>query len=147
VHGVQASKRILFLKHMSRWDYMNVLAVSDLFLDTANYGAHTTASDGMFGSLPIITRPGVTFSSRVAGSLNNAVQAAFLNSDSRRCYIDTAVEIATKPDLLRGLHERVKGGLGVGIFNSTLMSARLERVYLNLFDLYPFQYNLISLEQ
>lgn len=144
VLGVQASKRILFLKHMPRWDYMNALAVSDLFLDTANYGAHTTASDGMFGSLPIITRPGVTFSSRVAGSLNIAVQSSFLNTDSRRDYVDAAVEIATKPGLLLGLHKIIKDSLGVNIFNSTQMSDRLERVYLNLMDIYPLQYNLFS---
>ncbi|MGJ0393572.1 MAG: hypothetical protein ACR650_12690 [Methylocystis sp.] len=42
-------------------------------LDTAPYGSHTTASDALWAGVPIITRPGATFPSRVAGSLLHSV--------------------------------------------------------------------------
>ena len=52
-HGV-ASSRLLFFKRLPRADYRSVLHVSDLFLDTYYYGAHTVASDSMFGTLTSI---------------------------------------------------------------------------------------------
>ena len=39
-----------------------------LFLDTAPYGAHTTASDALWAGLPVLTAMGTSFPGRVAAS-------------------------------------------------------------------------------
>ena len=43
--------------------------LADLFLDTAPYGAHTTASDALWMGVPVLTLSGRGFASRVCGSL------------------------------------------------------------------------------
>ena len=37
-HGVSGANRLVFLRRMPKADYMNALAVADLFLDTPHYG-------------------------------------------------------------------------------------------------------------
>src|SRR5580704_17520506 len=46
---------------------------ADLFLDTLPCNAHTTASDALWGGLPVLTCSGSTFAGRVAGSLLKAI--------------------------------------------------------------------------
>ena len=61
--------RIVFLKKQFFEDHLSRHYLADLFLDTFNYNAHTTAVDALWTGLPIITKPGNSFSSRVCGSL------------------------------------------------------------------------------
>ena len=56
---------------------------TQLFLDTFPYGAHTTCSEAMYAGLPILTRPGVTFASRVAASLLYALFSKHHADDAR----------------------------------------------------------------
>ena len=41
--------RLLFLSRMDKEAYLQSLALSDAFLDTRHYDAHTIASDALFG--------------------------------------------------------------------------------------------------
>ena len=49
--------------HLSRYP------LADLFLDSAPYGAHTTASDALWMGVPVLTLNGRGFAARVCGSL------------------------------------------------------------------------------
>ena len=42
---------------------------ADLFLDTFPYNAHTSCSDSIWAGVPILTKEGESFPSRVAASL------------------------------------------------------------------------------
>ena len=53
-------------EHLARYP------LADLFLDTAPYGAHTTASDALWMGVPVLTLSGRCFASRVCGSLVRA---------------------------------------------------------------------------
>ncbi|HUO54693.1 MAG TPA: UDP-N-acetylglucosamine-peptide N-acetylglucosaminyltransferase [Rhodoblastus sp.] len=70
--GVDGS-RLIFAPDMPQADHLARLQRADLAFDTSPYGAHTTASDALWAGVPIITLPGATFASRVAGSLLHAV--------------------------------------------------------------------------
>ena len=50
-------------EHLARY------ALADIFLDTFNFNAHTTAADALWAGLPLVTKLGKSFASRVAGSL------------------------------------------------------------------------------
>ena len=50
-------------EHLARY------ALADIFLDTFNFNAHTTASEALWAGLPVVTKLGKSFASRVAGSL------------------------------------------------------------------------------
>ena len=47
--------------------------LADLFVDTFAFNAHTTATEALWAGLPVVTKIGLGFAARVAGSLLNAV--------------------------------------------------------------------------
>lgn len=67
-HGV-ARERLVFAPRVAPPDYLARLQVADLFLDTFPYNGGTTASDVLWMGLPILTRSGRSYISRMAGSL------------------------------------------------------------------------------
>ncbi len=65
--------RIVFGGTLPKPQHLARLACADLFLDTGTINAHTSASDALWAGVPVLTRPGETFASRVAASLVTAV--------------------------------------------------------------------------
>jgi predicted O-linked N-acetylglucosamine transferase (SPINDLY family) len=63
--------RLIFGERLSIPDYLARYQVTDLFLDTYPYNAGTTASDALWAGIPVLTRRGESFASRVASSLAN----------------------------------------------------------------------------
>jgi protein O-GlcNAc transferase len=57
-HGTQSDRILLFPK-MNMTSYRRLLRVSDLFLDTRHYNAHTIASDAIGEGLPVLTLTGM----------------------------------------------------------------------------------------
>ncbi|MBF0212994.1 MAG: tetratricopeptide repeat protein, partial [Magnetococcales bacterium] len=72
----------------------------DLVLDCFPYGAHTTASDALWMGVPILTLAGLSFASRVCGSLVRSAGLGELVCDSAEAYVERAVELGTQPALL-----------------------------------------------
>ena len=69
------------------------LKKADLFLDTFPYTAHTTCSDALRVGLPILTREGNTFPSRVAASLLQTSGLKELITSTEEDYINKALLI------------------------------------------------------
>lgn len=93
--------RVPHAEHLARYRHV------DLFLDTNPYNAHTTANDALWAGCPVLTQPGATFASRVAGSLNHHLGLDELNADSDQAYVDMALRLGRDPAALRALRERV----------------------------------------
>ena len=68
---------------------------ADLFLDTFNYNAHTTASDALWAGLPLVTKIGNQFASRVSASLLNAINLPELITKNYEEYEKLILELAT----------------------------------------------------
>jgi len=92
-----APERLVFLEKQAHGAYLAAYAHVDLFLDTEHYNAHTTASDAMWAGCPVLTRPGRTFASRVAGSLNHHAGLDELNVADDRAFVDLAVRAGRDP--------------------------------------------------
>lgn len=99
--------RLRFQRKLPHADYLARYAHVDLFLDTWPYNAHTTASDALWAGCPLLTWPGDAFAARVAGSLLRTLGLGELVVDSRAAYVDKAVELASEPERLRGLHSEL----------------------------------------
>ena len=95
------SGKISYEQHLGRHKHAN------LFLDTFNYNAHTTTSDALWAGLPVVTKPGRQFSSRVAASLLKAIGLPELICDTQEDYEHTALYLATNPDVLRKVRDRL----------------------------------------
>ena len=70
--GVDPS-RLIFTERLPTDEHLARHKLADLFLDTFNFTAHSTASDALWAGLPIITKKGEQFVSRCAASMLNAV--------------------------------------------------------------------------
>ena len=101
-------QRLVFSQKLKHADYLARFRHADLFLDTNPYNAHTTASDALYAGCPVLTCPGETFASRVAGSLNHQLGLDEMNVDSDDAYVTRAIELATQPDRLASLRARLR---------------------------------------
>lgn len=89
--------RLVFAPWKNLPDHLARCVLADLVLDTYPYNAHTTASDALWSSVPIVTRAGRTFASRVASSLLHAVGLGRLSVGSSEEYRRLAIQLATSP--------------------------------------------------
>lgn len=116
-HDVDPS-RLVFMDKLPHAPYLARYRHADLFLDTAPYNAHTTASDALWAGCPVLTRPGNTFASRVAGSLNHHLGLLQMNVDTDQEFIETAVMLGRHPDALAKLRQDVGTARGArGLFD------------------------------
>jgi predicted O-linked N-acetylglucosamine transferase (SPINDLY family) len=90
--GVDAA-RLVFMAKLPHADYLARYRHADLFLDSAPYGAHTTASDALWAGCPVLTVPGGTFASRVAASLNHHLGLPQMNAADDTAFVETAVRL------------------------------------------------------
>jgi predicted O-linked N-acetylglucosamine transferase (SPINDLY family) len=95
--GVDAA-RLVFMPKLPHAEYLARYRHADLFLDTAPYGAHTTASDAIWAGCPVLTVPGATFASRVAASLNHHLGLPALNAGDDAAFVAAAVRLGRDAD-------------------------------------------------
>jgi len=108
-HGVDPA-RLLFAPRVSPEQYLARYTAADLFLDAYPFNAGTTANDALWMGLPVLTRSGRTFASRMAGSLLTALDLPELITTTLDDYEARAIEIATQPSLHADLKQRLKAG-------------------------------------
>ena len=102
--------RLVFAGHIPHDAHLARLPLADLFLDTAPYNAHTTASDALWAGVPVITCSGESFPARVAGSLLRAVELPQLEAASLPEYEQMALALANHPAKLRSLRDHLLSG-------------------------------------
>lgn len=100
--------RMHFMRKLPHADYMARYRHADLFLDTGPYNAHTTASDALWAGCPVLTRPGGTFASRVAGSLNHHLGLGDMNVDSDEAFIASAIRLGNDAPSRAGLRDHLE---------------------------------------
>ena len=101
------SKRIIFSKKIPTHEHLARHSLADLFLDTFPYGAHTTASDALWSGLPVLTKKGNSFASRVASSLLKAISMDELITSNDQEYQDLAVRLATDKKQLNLIKDKL----------------------------------------
>ncbi|MGE0580463.1 tetratricopeptide repeat protein [Reyranella sp.] len=123
-------ERLVFAPRVDQQAHIARHQSADLLLDTWPCGAHTSASDALWVGVPVITRPGATFASRVAASLLGAVGLPELVVTGLPAYEDLAVELARSPALVQKLRARLAtDGARQGLFDTSRFRARLELAF------------------
>ncbi len=127
--GVEGA-RLVFAERLTKPLHLARHVHADLFLDTFPYNAHTTASDALWCGLPVVTRPGRTFASRVAASLVTAMGVPELIAPDVGAYEALAVKLATDPQALDSVRTKLKDNrLKTPLFDTELFARHLERAY------------------
>jgi predicted O-linked N-acetylglucosamine transferase (SPINDLY family) len=122
--------RLVFAGRMPNAEHLARFRLADLFLDTAPYGAHTTASDALWMGLPVLTRAGNCFAARVCGSLVRAAGLPELVCTDWDSYRDTAIALAGAPERLAALKARLRAGReSCVLFDTPALVRALEGLY------------------
>ncbi|BAE51161.1 tetratricopeptide repeat protein [Paramagnetospirillum magneticum] len=125
--------RLIFAQRTDFAEHMARHRLADLFLDCLPYNAHTTASDALWAGLPVLTRVGETFASRVAGSLLSGLGLPELITESAEEYRERAIALASRPEELRALKDRLEvNRLTAPQFKSEVFTRDLEAAFLRM---------------
>ena len=129
------AERLIFAEKLSQAEHLARLKLADLFLDTFNYNAHTTASDALWAGLPLVTKLGEGFAARVAGSLLSAIGLPELITESEEAYEALILELATKPDKLSNIKKKLdENRLMRPLFDSEKYTRHLETGFQMAYD-------------
>jgi predicted O-linked N-acetylglucosamine transferase (SPINDLY family) len=100
--------RLIFAPRVAPDQYLARYAVADLFLDSFPFNAGTTANDALWMGLPVLTRSGRSFASRMAGALLTAAGLSELITYNPRDYEEKAVALAQTPGECRRLRDHLR---------------------------------------
>lgn len=128
--GIEPQRLVFASRLDSISEHLARHRAADLFLDTTPYNAHATTSDALWAGLPVLTRPGAAFASRVAASLLNAIGLPELVTTSQAEYEALAIELATHPEKLAQLKRRLdQNRLSAPLFDTARFTRHIEATY------------------
>ncbi len=129
-----APGRLIFTEKDEQKQYLARYRHADLFLDTLPYNAHTTASDALWMSCPVLTLPGETFASRVAGSILTAAELPELIMNSEKEYREMAIHLGQNKDDLAELKKKLaRKRETCALFDTGKFTRDIEKALLDIF--------------
>jgi predicted O-linked N-acetylglucosamine transferase (SPINDLY family) len=125
-----APERLIFAPRVATAEHLARHVHADVFLDTFPYNAHTTASDALWMGLPVVTRTGASFASRVAASLLQASSLPELVVETVDDYERLAIDLAhdaSRRSKIRQLLLSVRDS--AALFDLERFTRHIERAY------------------
>ena len=127
-HGIDPARlafapRVAYPAHLAR------LRLADLFLDTYPFNGGTTVSDALRAGVPVVTRAGEAFASRMAGSLLRAAGLADLVTADMAEFEALARRLALDPAALASARTRLDTRR---LFDTAQTARALEAAYEEL---------------
>ena len=144
-HGVESDRLVFTKREVVESDqeqvrinrYLASYRLADLFLDTWPYNAGTTAADALFSGLPVLTKAGLSPVSRMATSALEAIDMPELITSSAAEYRSMAIDLATNPQLLREIRDKLaRNKLTTPLFDSLTNTRYLESAYEKMYERY-----------
>lgn len=127
--------RFAFTPLVQYADHIARIGLADLGLDTFPVNGHTTTSEQLWANLPVLTKKGTHFASRVSESLLHAIGMPELVAQDSEDYFRKAVEIYENPQLALELKERLKVNKYVKpLFDHVRFRKHLEKAYEMMVD-------------
>jgi predicted O-linked N-acetylglucosamine transferase (SPINDLY family) len=99
--------RLLFTPRVLPSQYLARMPLADIFLDNHPYNAGSTATDILWMGTPMVTLAGVTFVSRMAGSMLHYSGLDELIAHNHEDYEERAVSLAGQPAKLAEIRQRL----------------------------------------
>ena len=122
--------RLVFAAWAPPAEHLARLACADLALDTFPYTSHTTASDALWAGVPLVTRQGESFVSRVAASLLTTLGLPQLIANDLPDALERALQLARNPSALATVRQQLADQrLRSPLFDTARFTRDLERLY------------------
>lgn len=130
-----AANRIFFSKSLPKEEHLARLGLSDLTLDTNIYGGHTTTTDSLWAGVPVVTRLGSHFASRVGASILTEVGLSELVVKDFIAYENLAVNLANSPEMIKKMKDKLTHDkLLKTLFNTKRFVEGLESTYIKMWE-------------
>ena len=134
--GVDAD-RLVFADKLPLEEHLGRLRHADLFLDTFNFNAHTTASDALWAGIPVVTKIGKSFAARVAGSLLTAIELPELITTTKKEYEALALSLSTDSNKFTKIKKKLSEKKNsAALFDTEKYTKNLERAYVQAYQRY-----------
>ena len=118
-------------------DYLARHRHANLFLDTLPYNAVGTAYHALTAGLPVLTCAGQTFAGRTAGAILRAAGLPQLITASLEGYECLAVRLATEPDLLNDIRQKLaEARSNAALFDAARAVRELEAAFLRMMEIW-----------
>jgi predicted O-linked N-acetylglucosamine transferase (SPINDLY family) len=132
-----ARSRIVFAPGLQNAFHLARYSLADLFLDTAPYGAHTTASDALWMGVPVLTLSGRSFAARVCGSLVRSAGLPELVCQTPQEFVTRAIALGHNRTEAQAYRAKLLANRDTcTLFDMDRLTRSLERLYLEMCDDY-----------
>ena len=125
--------RLVFADKIPRDEHLERLKLADIVLDTRIYNGHTTTTDALQVGIPVVTKTGNHFASRVSTSLLHSLELNELCCNDLESYEKKVIEICTnrriKSEILNKLTD--KNNFDVR-HNNQVFAKKLEQSLLGI---------------
>jgi len=122
--------RLIFANKRLQPEYLARYQLADLFLDTFNYNAGATAVGAISMGLPLLTKIGNTYASRIGASICAAVGLEAMICQTVEEYRAKAINFGNHPDTLPQLKPKEE----LSLFNLPQFVANLEVAYQQMWQ-------------
>lgn len=127
--------RLVFAPQVKSDEHLARAALADIFVDTYPCNGHTTVSDAVWAGLPVVTRCGDTFASRVSASLLRAVGLDDWVADDDEGYVQRVLALARDAGCLADVRAQlVRARTEAPLFDSGRFARDLEALYRQMWE-------------
>jgi len=124
--GVGA-ERIVFADGVPRAEHLARQGLADLMLDSFPYNGGATTSIAIRAGVPIVTRSGGSFASRMGASLMRAADAGELVAENLEEYEEKAVRFALDGGASSSAAQKIKHAHTTPLYDPVAFTRHLER--------------------
>jgi len=134
-HEVYQNKLNFFTAPGHHYDHLERIGCADLFIDTFNYNAHTTCSDALWAGVPVVTKKGSQFSSRVAASLLSSLGLNELITETKDDYKNLILNLSLNHKKLFEIKKKLKNNiLNYPLFDTLTYTKNFEKSLIKIYE-------------
>ena len=102
-----AEKRIVFLPRQGSADYVNLIALADVMLDTVHFNGMNTSLEALSVGTPVVTLPGEFQRGRHTQAMYRKMGMTECIATDAANYVDVAVRLGTDRAYRRQIHDKI----------------------------------------
>ena len=109
--GVPPRQQFKFLPRMSRDEFLGVMSISDVMIDTLRWSGGNTTLDALACALPVVTLEGRFMRGRQTGAMLRILGIDELIARDQEHYVTLALRVGSDKPYRADLSARIRGGL------------------------------------
>jgi len=123
--------RIVFVPRMREGDYLNLIALADVMLDTVHFNGMNTSLEAFAVGTPVVTLPAAFQRGRHTQAMYRRMGLDDFVAGDADAYVDQAVRLANDVDHRRAVSDRILANNAV-LFEDARVAREFERFFVEV---------------